>query len=263
MFKVTPCFLPDDGSVNYGKPIDETVGTENFSADYTFKYFGESPLLKRGLKEAEEISDGKLSYSVSALNGDSTIKLFFDKSADNSLKSECVRKFFGLVKDYVYAEFETTLTERVFDLLKLKNKKISVSESFTGGRVVSELIKNAGVSAYLHEGIVSYSNLSKEERLSVKKEDIESHGAVSPEVAYAMAAGLLYTGYCDVAVSTTGIAGPGSDNTLKPVGLCYIGVGTREGIDVYKYVFSGNREEITEKGKNAALFRTIKKLKTL
>ncbi len=263
MFKFTPCLLPDDGSVNCGNPIDETAGTEKFSADYTFKYFGENALLKRGLNEAEEFSDGKLSYSVSALNGDSTIKLFFDKSADNALKSECVRRFFGLVKDYVYAEFDTTLSERVFDLLKLKNKKISVSESFTGGRVVSELIKNPGVSEYLHEGIVSYSNLSKEERLSVKKEDIEGHGAVSPEVAYAMAAGLLYTGYCDIAVSTTGIAGPGSDNTLKPVGLCYIGVGTREGIDVYKYVFSGNREEITEKGKNAALFRTIKKLKTL
>ena len=78
-----------------------------------------------------------------------------------------------------------------------------------------------------------------------------------------MALGLLKETDCDVAIATTGIAGPKSDNTLKPVGLCYIAVGMRDGIHTYKLNLSGNRECITEKAKNKALFLTIKKLKNL
>ena len=78
-----------------------------------------------------------------------------------------------------------------------------------------------------------------------------------------MALGLLKSGNCDVAVSTTGIAGPKSDDTQKPVGLCYIAVGTKEGIHTYKFNLSGNREEITQKAKNKALFLAIKKLKKI
>ena len=78
-----------------------------------------------------------------------------------------------------------------------------------------------------------------------------------------MAVGLLKTGKCDLAISTTGIAGPKSDNTAKPVGLCYIGIGMKDGVHTYKYNLSGNREEITETAKNTALFLAIKKLKNL
>ena len=76
-----------------------------------------------------------------------------------------------------------------------------------------------------------------------------------------MATGLLTAGDCDIAVSTTGIAGPNSDNTLKPVGLNYIGVGMKNGVHVFKYELKGDREEITETAKNTALFLAIKNLK--
>ena len=69
------------------------------------------------------------------------------------------------------------------------------------------------------------------------------------------------TGDCDIALSTTGIAGPYSDDSNKPVGLNYIAIGTKEGVHVYKYELKGNREEITETAKNTALFLTIKTLK--
>ena len=182
-----------------------------------------------------------------------------EKSELAAAKRYIVEKIGGRI----YAEFDVSLGERLFDVLKLKNLKLSTAESFTGGRVLGEIIKNSGASAYVDEGIICYSNDSKKERLGVKESDLISFGAVSSKVAYRMAAGLLVKGKCDVAISTTGIAGPNSDNTLKPVGLNYIGIGMKDGIHVFKYELKGTREEITETAKNTALFLAIKKLKNI
>ena len=151
----------------------------------------------------------------------------------------------------------------MFDLLKLKKLKLSVAESFTGGRLASSMIKNSGVSEFFYEGIVAYSNKSKIERLGVDKEDLRRSGAVSSIVAYQMCAGLLRKGDCDIAIATTGIAGPKSDDTDKPVGLCYIAVGLKDGVHTYKYNFNGTREQITEQARNVALGLAIKKLKKI
>ena len=86
-------------------------------------------------------------------------------------------------------------------------------------------------------------------------------GAVSEKTAYEMALGLLNTGDCDIAISTTGLAGPKTDRSMLPVGLCYIAVGTRERICVYQYRFDGSRKDITEKAINYALFQAYKMLK--
>ncbi len=227
------------------------------------KYFGEVELVNGTLEEAKRIADGKLSYSVTTKYGDSLISLTFSADTEKSVSADTVRHIVSNHKDNIYAEFDTSLSERLFDILKLKNKKISVAESFTGGRVVSELIKNSGVSNYLNEGMVTYSNDSKRERLSVKQEDLTRFGAVSSQIAYQMALGLLVRNNCDVAIATTGIAGPKSDDTLKPVGLCYFAVGTKAGVHVYKYNLKGDREEITETAKNTALFLAIKNLKNI
>ena len=100
-------------------------------------------------------------------------------------------------------------------------------------------------------------------RLGVLDSDLKKHGAVSSVVAYQMCAGLLKGGGCDVAIATTGIAGPNSDDTKKPVGLCYIAVGMRDGVHTYRFNLSGSREKITETAKNTALFLAIKKLKNI
>ena len=88
-------------------------------------------------------------------------------------------------------------------------------------------------------------------------------GAVSDQTAYEMALGLLNTGDCDIAIATTGLAGPKSDRTLYPVGLCYMAIGTREKVSVYRYKFDGSRKDITEKGINYALFKAYKHLKNI
>ena len=226
------------------------------------KYFGDGKALRQTVDDALTDKDGVV-VNISEKYGDYTVDVLFKDGTDDNVRTDFTRKIVGELKDGIYAEFDTTLGERLFDLLKLKNKTLSVAESFTGGRIVAELIKNSGVSAYLHEGVVSYSNKSKYSRLGVKESDLMKNGAVSSIVAYQMAAGLLMSGNCDIAIATTGIAGPKSDDSLKPVGLNYIAVGMKDGVHTYKYVLKGNREEITETAKNTALFLAIKKLKSI
>ncbi len=227
---------------------------------FVLKYFGDKTLLENTFEGAKSLFDGKFMGSISEQNGDFTIDMSF---AETSYSNDVIRYIISELKDNIYAEFDTSLGERLFDLLKLRGLKLSTAESFTGGRIMSSIISNAGASLCVNEGVVSYSNESKEQRLGVKREDLAREGAVSSIVAYQMCAGLIKGGNCDIAIATTGIAGPKSDNTAKPVGLCYIAVGMKDGVHTYKYVFKGDREEITETAKNTALFLAIKILKNI
>ena len=228
----------------------------------TLKYFGDKTILKQTLAKAETICEEGFYHTLFEKHGDITIDLFFDYDTPEDTKKEVVRYIATNLKDNIYAEYDVSLSERLFDVLTLRKLKLSTAESFTGGRVISEIIKNSGASAVVNEGVVSYSNQSKLSRLGVKASDLKTQGAVSSVVAYQMAVGLLKEG-CDIALSTTGIAGPQSDDTDKPVGLCYIAVGMKDGVHTYRYKLSGSREEITETAKNTALFLAIKKLKTI
>ncbi len=228
----------------------------------TLKYFGDKEKIEKTLISLENQVSEPFFWSVFEKNGDNTVDLLFDYETDESVKKEVIRKLVSVHKDDIYAESDESLSQRLFDLLELRGVKLSTAESFTAGRVVSEIIKHSGASKYVNEGVVCYSNESKINRLKVKKEDLIREGAVSAVVAYQMAVGLLKDG-ADIAVSTTGIAGPKSDDTLKPVGLCYIAVGMKDGVHTYRFKFNGTREQITERAKNTALFLAIKKLKTL
>ncbi|MCQ2386860.1 MAG: CinA family protein [Clostridia bacterium] len=226
------------------------------------KYFGEQSLLMQTLEQAKSLVSKNFGYDITYRNGDS--KVVFDFSLlEQSEVREVLRFLITNLQEYIYAESDEELSTRLFDLLKLKKLKMSCAESFTGGRIAFNIIKNSGASEVFNEGIVSYSNYSKNHRLNVVKEDLEKDGAVSSIVAYQMALGLLRAGNCDIAIATTGIAGPKSDDTNKPVGLCYIAVGTFEGIHTYKFNLKGDREEITETAKNTAMFLAIKKLKKM
>ena len=248
-------------SENYVLPfLESKYGVKH--KKLVLKYCGEEKTLLETLENSKEIFDKDgYSFFVKEENGDFKIELDFLGEDKNS--SDVIRYVVGALKDDIYAETDESPAQRLFEILQLKEKKISFAESFTGGRLVSEIIENSGASKVLSEGIVCYSNESKIHRLGVKKEDLFKFGAVSSIVAYQMALGLLKSGNCDVAVSTTGIAGPKSDDTQKPVGLCYIAIGTKEGIHTYKFNLRGNREEITQKAKNKALFLAIKKLKKI
>ncbi|MBQ8196917.1 MAG: nicotinamide-nucleotide amidohydrolase family protein [Clostridia bacterium] len=240
--------------------LENKFGIENKKE--TLKYFGSKAKLTSALNLAESNSFGALRSFVTEENGDFTVQLVYE-GKDTHAFNEIIRTLYLELKDNLYSDYDASLSEVLFNLLKLKEIKLSVAESFTAGRVVSALIENSGASSYVEEGIVSYSNASKVNRLGVSGADIAKVGAVSSAVAYQMAAGLLKTGNCDMAISTTGIAGPKSDDTAKPVGLCYVGIGMKDGVHTFKLNLSGTREQITETAKNTALFLAIKKLKSI
>lgn len=227
------------------------------------KHFGDLTALNDILTKAQRIKENAFTWVVEEKYGDAKVEIYFPFDIDEQVKKEIIRFIVSNLKENIYADCDVGLGERLFDLLKLRKVKLSLAESFTGGRVVAEIIKNSGASAFVNEGLVPYSNHSKMKRLGVQSKDLELQGAVSSVVAYQMALGLLRDENCDMAICTTGIAGPNSDDTDKPVGLCYIGIGMKDGIHTYCYRLSGTREQITETAKNAALFLAIKKLKTL
>src|SRR5688500_4985133 len=115
------------------------------------------------------------------------------------------------------------MEEVVGRLLSEAGKTVSVAESCTGGLIGSRLTEVPGASSYFMEGVVSYSNEAKARTLNVAKPLLDEFGAVSAEVAGAMAEGMRNRSGTDYAISVTGIAGPGGGTEEKPVGLVYLG----------------------------------------
>lgn len=114
--------------------------------------------------------------------------------------------------------------EEIITLLKNKNLKLAIAESCTGGLIASLITEISGASEVFECGFVTYSNYSKTNLLGVEEQLITQHGAVSDEVAIAMAKGAIQKTGADIAVSVTGIAGPNGGTQQKPVGLVYIAV---------------------------------------
>lgn len=160
------------------------------------------------------------------------------------------------LKENIYGDGINTLEQEVARLLDICNITLSVSESLTGGMICERLIGVSGISKHFREGVVAYANEAKESRLGVKRETLMNFGAVSAETAVEMAAGLLEEG-ADVAISTTGIAGPTGGSAAKPAGLVYFGFATKKQAFAKKQIFDGNRQEIRKKSTNYALFNLI------
>ena len=116
------------------------------------------------------------------------------------------------------------LAEKAVSNLKEKNKTLALAESCTGGWVSKLITDVSGASAIYQGGVCSYSNEVKMKVLNVRKETLDSFGAVSEQVAVQMAEGVRNSLNSDIGIGITGIAGPLSDNTAKPVGLIYIAV---------------------------------------
>ena len=164
------------------------------------------------------------------------------------------KKIYNKIGEFIFGEDNDRLETKVVDLVKKSGMNISVAESCTGGILASTLIGVPGVSDIFKEGIVSYSNEAKVKRLGVKKETLDKYGAVSKETAQEMVLGLD----SDIALSTTGIAGPGGGSTDKPVGLVYIGIRIKDKIYIEKRVFKGDRSKVRKKAVSQALFSLIK-----
>jgi nicotinamide-nucleotide amidase len=116
---------------------------------------------------------------------------------------------------------------RVIEALRTKSHKITTAESCTGGLVAAAITSIAGSSDVFEYGFVTYADTTKADMIGVDAALIKRHGAVSAEVAQAMAEGALATAAADLALSITGIAGPGGGSPAKPVGLVFVGCAVR------------------------------------
>ena len=191
-----------------------------------------------------------LIYEVTGYGKDFVVK-FFD--VDESNLDDIMEDF----SDVFYGDEDKNLSATLVELLYDRGLIIATAESCTGGMIASSIVDVAGCSDVFHEGVVTYSNLAKMDRLGVKEDTLIDFGAVSRQTAGEMANGLL-SDNVSVGVSTTGIAGPGGGSIDKPVGLVYIAVASNKGTDVYKCIFDGDRKEVRTKAKDTALFYAIK-----
>jgi nicotinamide-nucleotide amidase len=138
------------------------------------------------------------------------------------------------------------LATAVLAACRARGWRAATAESCTGGLVVAALTAIAGSSDVVDRGFVTYSNQAKMELLGVPAATLDTHGAVSAETALAMAQGAVERAGVDLAVSITGIAGPGGGGVEKPVGLVHFGVATRGGGRSEHRIFPGDRTEIRE-----------------
>ncbi len=130
----------------------------------------------------------------------------------------------------------------LLERLRARGLRLATAESCTGGLIAAALTHIAGSSDVLDRGFVTYSNAAKSELLGVRAELIASHGAVSEPVAQHMAQGALERSFADIAVSVTGVAGPGGGSAEKPVGTVWFGVARRGGtVRTECQVFGGDR----------------------
>ncbi len=136
-----------------------------------------------------------------------------------------------------------TLEERIIKKLQEKRYTITTAESCTGGLLAGRLLNVSGASEVYMEGHITYANEAKEKILGVKHETLETYGAVSRETAEEMAVGAAKEANADVALSTTGIAGPGGGTAEKPVGLIYIGCFIKGKVQIRELRLHGTREE--------------------
>lgn len=215
------------------------------------------------LAEAERIGGNRLRCYHTHKYAEDVIQICYDGDTPKRLADDVLRLFADGLGDTVYALNDVSLEEQLVRLLKLRKRKISLAESFTGGGIAKRITSVSGASEVYFEGLNTYDSRSKIKRLGVSEQTVNTFGAVSEQTAYEMAYGLLRTGDCDIALATTGLAGPNSDNSALPVGLCYLAVGTSDKIYVYRYKFDGEREEITQTAIQYALYLAYKVLKDL
>jgi nicotinamide-nucleotide amidase len=171
-----------------------------------------------------------------------------DKQSDqcNALLSQATKAIYNALGDVIYGQNQDTMETVVGRLLHKNNLHLAVAESCSGGTVSHKITKVPGSSAYFLGGVTSYANSIKSSFLGVAPEMLARHGAVSRVVADAMARGILYNTGADLALSITGIAGPGGGSREKPVGTVYIAIATPLECTTQKFQFRGSREQIQE-----------------
>jgi nicotinamide-nucleotide amidase len=154
---------------------------------------------------------------------------------------------------------DSSLVHSIAEHLLSRQWVLGTAESCTGGMIAAALTDVAGSSAWFEEGLVTYANHSKSRLLNVPEEMLETEGAVSEAVVDAMTAGVLTRG-ANMAVATSGIAGPGGGTESKPVGTVWFAWRHKDALVTEKLIFAGDRSEVRKQATNHALKGVLKLL---
>jgi nicotinamide-nucleotide amidase len=221
-----------------------------------FAGIGESAL-------AEQVQDflDATDPTVAPLAGQGKVRLRITTRAATQEEAEAKiapvkKEILSRLGDYYFGEDDETLESAVGRLLAERGATLALAESCTGGLLAKRLTDISGSSAFFKEGIVTYSNESKERWLGVPREMLLEHGAVSEPVARKMAEGVRKIAGTDYGLSVTGIAGPEGGTSEKPVGLVFVGLSDARGTLAEKLDLSAwarSRTAIRERSANRAL----------
>lgn len=231
------------------KKADSIIYSENLSV----ARLGEWEMAKR----VQDILENSVNPSVAPYSKRDGIVLKITAKAETE---EQARKMMEPVKEeirkklgeLIYSENGESRQEIIYNLLKDKDLKIMCAESITGGLVASKLIDIPGMSDHLKESLIVYSNEAKIKYLNVSRETIDQYGVVSRETCEEMICGILKNYDTDIAIATTGYAGPGLN-----AGLSYVGVGYKDKIAIYDIHFKGERNKVRNRVARRALEETI------
>jgi nicotinamide-nucleotide amidase len=209
---------------------------------------GESDIVEAVEKQLEAVPRLELGYCIG--RGDVDVRLAGPEEAVLA-GAQIVRARLG---DCILSEDRRVLEEVVVHTLAARGEDLAVAESCTGGAVAARITDVSGASAVFGHGFVTYANAAKQQHLGVPAALIETHGAVSEEVARAMAEGCLAVSGADHALALTGIAGPTGGSDDKPVGTVWIALASKGGETVArKYFYPGARDRFKLLAGQAAL----------
>lgn len=167
-----------------------------------------------------------------------------DRAGVEALLDDTASRVRERLGDAVFAEGEETIDTVVARLFRERGLTLALAESCTGGLIAKRITDLPGSSAYFSQGIVAYANEAKERLLGVPAELLLNFGAVSREVAEAMANGVRERAGCDLGLAVTGVAGPDGGSEEKPVGTVYIALADAEGCRVERFRFGGSRDKV-------------------
>jgi nicotinamide-nucleotide amidase len=195
-----------------------------------------------------------VAVTICAREFELNVDLFVERGEEAAARADAIER--GLLAEndrYLFARDERTTAELVLDLLRERGWTLGTAESCTGGLVAARVTAVPGSSDVFRGAVVAYGNEVKASQLGVAESLLELHGAVSAEAAAAMAAGAREALGVDIAVSVTGVAGPGGGTREKPVGLVYLHAVSPGGEKARRLDFPGDRETIRTRAAVAAL----------
>ena len=224
---------------------------ENQLFSQSFKIYGLTESKLDELVKPVGLEPG-IKLSFRAHYPDLTLRVIATGDGEHHFIEAC-KKIRLILGSYIYAEGETTLEERVGQVLLERRQTLALAESCTGGLISYRITRIAGSSAYYLGGATSYANEIKIKLLGVRPATLEKHGAVSQETALEMSGGIRDRTGADFGLSVTGIAGPSGGTPEKPVGTVWISIAQAKDHEARLFQFHGDRERIILATSQAAL----------